>query len=239
MLDNGFLARMVIVECQKRGKSQKLSPVLIPDSVKRAAKYWAEFKPGTGNMSSFHPEPALIEFGGRAEDLLTEFSLYADQQYDLCEEKNNDAFMSIWARAAEKAHRMALVYACSDNAVKPVISESAIKWATEFVEHMTKRMLFMVHEHSSENDFHAMCKRLVRLLRQWHEKKGNVPMPYYKINLKLPWQDKVHEEVRTALVNQRLIEYQEIKTGGPPKKLYKLINSFHGGVFSKGNSLSK
>jgi len=223
MLDNGFLARMIILECQKRGKAQKLTPIQISDSIKRAAKYWAEFKPGSGNMSSFHPEPALVEFSGKAEDLLNEFSLYADEQYDLAEDKNNEAFMSIWARAAEKAHRMALVYACSENAVKPLINASAIKWATEFVEHMTKRMLFMVHEHASENDFHAQCKRLVRVLRRWHEKRGNVPMPYYRINQILPWQDKAHEEVRKALVNQRLIEFQEIKTGGKPQKLYKLM----------------
>ncbi|MEN6386020.1 MAG: DUF3987 domain-containing protein [Phycisphaerales bacterium] len=222
MLDNGFLARMLILECQKRGKAQKLTPVQIPDSIKRTAKYWAEFKPGTGNMSGFHPEPALVEFSGKAEDLLTEFSLFADQQYDLSEDKNNDAFMSIWARAAEKAHRMALIYSCSENAIRPVISESAVKWATEFVEHMTKRMLFMVHEHASENDFHALCKRLIRVLRQWHEKQGNVPMPLHKLNRKLPWSDGVHEDVRKALENQRLIEYREIKTGGKPQKLYKL-----------------
>ncbi|OHB60772.1 MAG: hypothetical protein A2Y12_06995 [Planctomycetes bacterium GWF2_42_9] len=227
MLDNGFLARMIILECQKRGKSQKLTPIQIPDSVKRITKYWAEFKPGTGNMSSFHPEPALIEFSGKAEELITEFSLYADNEYDLAEEKNNDAVMSVWARAAEKAHRMALIYACSENAIRPVITESAVKWATEFVEHLTKRMLFMVHEHASENDFHSLCKRMVRLLRQWRDKNGQSWMPFWKINRKLPWQEKVHEEVRAALVNQRVIEYREIKTGGPPKRHYKLAAENH------------
>jgi len=222
MLDNGFLARMLILECTKRGKAQKLVPIDIPDSVKRIAKYWADFQPGTGNLSNFHPVPALVEFSGKAEDLITEFSLYADEQYELAEDKNDDAVMSVWARAAEKAHRLALIYACSENALKPVISESAVKWAREFVEHLTKRMLFMVAEHASENDFHSQCKRMIRLLRQWRQKNGDVWMPFWKINRKLPWPEKVHEEIRIALENQRLIEYREIKTGGPRKRHYKL-----------------
>lgn len=68
--------------------------------------------------------------------------------------------MAIWARANEKARRLALIYACSANHQDPRINVDAVRWACEFVEHQTRRMLFMAGTNVSENEFDARCKKL-------------------------------------------------------------------------------
>jgi len=133
--------------------------------------------------------------------------------------------MAIWGRASEKVRRLALLYACSENAIHPQITEPAVQWASELVDYATQRMLFMASQYVSESEFHANCQKLLRVLRQWKAKKNNTWMPYYKINQKLPWTERDHIEVRTALLNQRRIEYVEEKTGGAPRRLYRLVES--------------
>jgi hypothetical protein len=50
-------------------------------------------------------------------------------------------------------------------------------------------------------------------------------MPYWQISRRHPWSEREHEEVRTTLLNQRMIEFMEQRTGGPPQRLYRLIAS--------------
>jgi hypothetical protein len=144
----------------------------------------------------------------------------------LAEDKGDAVGMAIWARANEKARRLALLYACSANHVAPQITPDAVHWACDFVEHQTRRMLFMAAEHVSENEFDARCKKLVATLRTWREKRGDAWMPFWQISRKHPWSERDHEEVRTALLNQRVIEYAETSTGGRPSKVYRLVATF-------------
>ena len=47
-------------------------------------------------------------------------------------------------------------------------------------------------------------------------------MPFWKINRRHPWSEREHEDVRTTLLNQQLVEYQEVASGGRPSRLYRL-----------------
>jgi hypothetical protein len=225
MLTNGFFARMLILETGKRAKGQDAVVRELPDSVRTAAQWWAEFSPGEkhGNLADWHPIPKVVEHTPEAGDILRAFRAHADGEYSLAEDKLDPAGMAIWARANEKARRLALTYACSANHTDPQITADAARWACEFVEHQTRRMLFMAAEHVAENEFDARCKKLVATLRKWREKHGDAWMPFWQINRKHPWSEHDHEEVRTTLLNQRLIEYAETRTGGRPSKLYRLL----------------
>jgi hypothetical protein len=224
MLTNGFFARMLVLETGKRGRGQEARVRPLPDPVRATARWWAEFSPGEGrgNLAEQHPGPQVVEATAEAADVLRVFRQQADDQYAQAEDKGDPVGMAIWARANEKARRLALVYACSANHQQPHIDTAAARWACAFVEHQTRRMLFMIGDHVSENDFDARCKKLVVTLRKWREKHGDVWMPFWQINRKHPWSEHEHEEVRTTLLNQRLIEYQERRTGGSPQRLYRL-----------------
>lgn len=222
MLTNGFFARMLILETLRRGTGQDAVVRDLPDSILDVARWWAEFNPGGGNLEDSHPVPIVVEQTPDARSILRQLRVHADEQYAVAEERDDAAGMAIWARANEKARRLALVYACSANHEHPLIDEPAARWAWEFVDHQTRRMLFMAVDHVSENEFDARCKAVVATLRKWREKHGDEHMPFWRLNRRHPWSEREHEEVRTALLNQRLIEYDVRKTGGTPQRLYRL-----------------
>lgn len=223
MLTNGFFARMLVLETRRRGTGQDAIVRDIPDSILDVARWWAAQRPGqAGNLEHWHPTPRVVSQTPEASGLLRDLRVHADDQYSLAEERDDPVGMAIWARANEKARRLALIHACSENHLDPVISEPAAQWAWEFVDHQTRRMLFMAGDHVSENEFDARCKAVVGSLRRWNEKHGDTWMPFWRLNRRHPWSEREHEEVRTALLNQRLIEYEERKTGGTPQRLYRL-----------------
>jgi hypothetical protein len=183
-------------------------------------------------------EASNYAFGGKHEvdkinfpELMAEMYIRTDGLFEACITAIHDlgecvdqglGGMAIWARANEKARRLALIYACSANHTDPCISVDAARWACEFVDHQTRRMLFMTAEYVAENEFDGRCKKLVATLRKWREKHGDAWMPFWQLNRKHPWSERDHEEVRTTLLNQRLIDYQEKRTGGTPQRLYRL-----------------
>lgn len=223
MLSNGFFARLLILEAGKRALGQDAVVRDLPESIRATARWWADFTPGKqGNLANWHPVPKVVAHSQSAADMVRAFRARADTEYSRAEERGDAMAMAIWARANEKALRLSLVYACSANHLEPVITDDAVRWACEFVDHQTRRMLFMAGAHVSENDFDARCKKLVATLRRWQEKRGEAWMPFWQINRRHPWSEREHEEVRTTLLNQRMIEFMEQRTGGPPQRLYRL-----------------
>jgi hypothetical protein len=130
--------------------------------------------------------------------------------------------MAMWARTYEKARRLALVYACSIDREDPVITLEAATWAGAFALQQTRRMLYTARQHASESEFDAKRKRLLDVLDQWRRQYGDEWMPLWKVNRKLPWSNREHEEVRDTLLQQRLIEYRVTSTRGRPGAVYRL-----------------
>jgi hypothetical protein len=227
MLTNGFFARLLILDSRKRSKGQDGITRDVPASLVETARWWIDFQPGEHrhNLSQWHPVPRLVEQTPEAGALLREFRDQADTQYSLAEERGEQAAMAIWARAHEKARRLALIYACSANHVEPLISANGAHWAREFVDHQTRRMLYMASQHASENEFDARCKRLVEVLAKGGARHPEGWMPFWMINRKLPWSEREHEEVRNTLLNQRVIEYQVASSGGRPGMVYRLART--------------
>jgi len=225
LMTNGFLARMLILESQRRGQGREAVVQPIPGGILSVARWWAEFQPSDrpGNLNTWHPAPRLVEHTSDAGEALRAFRQRADGEYTRVEDKNDPVAMAIWARAYEKARRLALIYACSNNHQEPVIERPAVDWACAFVEHQTRRMLFMARFHASESDFDAKRKRLIEVMSKWRAKQGDQWMPFWMINRKLPWSNREHEQIRDTLVAQRLIEIKVNKGGGRPGMMYRLV----------------
>jgi hypothetical protein len=221
LLTNGFLARLLILECRKRGAGRDDTERAIPESILNAARWWADFRPG-GNLSDEHPVPKLVPQTAEAQAVFRDLRQRADAEYDQVQNQNDPAAMAIWARAYEKTRRLALIHACSACREQPEIGREAAEWAGAFIEHQTRRMLFMAWRYASESDFDAKRKRLLEVLAQWREQNGDEWMPFWRINRKLPWSSREHEEVRNTLLEQRLIEYRVMSTRGRPGACYRL-----------------
>jgi hypothetical protein len=164
MLTNGFFARMIILDCGGRspGQEPRLRP--LPARILETARWWAEFRPGTGNLEVWHPEPRVVLQTEEARQILVETRLEAEAEYALAEAAENEAGTTVWGRVSEHARKLALLYAISENHIEPQIGLAATDWARRFVTHQARRMLFMAQSHVAENPFQAECLKFLKKL---------------------------------------------------------------------------
>jgi len=168
MLTNGFFARMIIVDTGKRAEGQDAVPAdNMPKRLIETAVWWANFQPGEhrGNLSGFFPKPVIVPYSDEGKRAADDFRRYADDEYGKAEDARDEVATTVWGRANENARKLALIYACSENHTTPLIGHQAVEWATAFVQHQTRRMLFMAFQHVAENPFHGECLKLLRKLR--------------------------------------------------------------------------
>jgi hypothetical protein len=166
MLTNGFFARMIILECGKRSPGQEPSIQALPTRVLTTAKWWAEFRPSTGNLQEWHPVPRIIPHTDEAKRVLIETRLEAEAEYARAEGDGDAVGTTVWGRVSEHARKLALIYSVSENHERPEIGRAAAEWARRFVIHQTRRMLFMVHAFVADNPFHAGCLKFLQKLRE-------------------------------------------------------------------------
>jgi hypothetical protein len=166
MLTNGFFARMIIVEAGKRKEGQEPEIIRLSPRVVETGTWWADFRPGSGNLEKFHPVPAIVEHTAKAKELLIQNRKDAEAEYSNAEDDGDAVGTTVWGRVSEHTRKLALLYAISENHQSPRIDVAAVEWAAKFVMHQTKRMLFMASEHVAENPFHADCLKLLKKLRE-------------------------------------------------------------------------
>ncbi|HUT61005.1 MAG TPA: bifunctional DNA primase/polymerase [Phycisphaerae bacterium] len=167
MLTNGFFARMIIIEAGQRGSGQEPSIRDVPERVLETARWWTDYQPGErrGNLLEVHPVPVVIEHTDEARRLLVETRLEAEAEYTKAEAASDVVGTTVWGRVSEQVRKLALVYAVSEDHLLPRIGQAAVEWASRFVMHQTRRMLFMAAMHVADNPFHAECLKVIQKLR--------------------------------------------------------------------------
>jgi hypothetical protein len=175
LLTNGLFSRSIIVDVPNRARKQMSRDVSeLPDHLLEVARWWKDYNPGplhpiTGrkpNLDDEHPVPAVVPYSEDGFAVLDRFGTHADDEYDAAREAGDQVRAIIWTRASENATRLALVYACSRNHLSPCIDLAAAQWATRFVDHLVRRMLYLASLHVAANPFHAECLKLLRKLRE-------------------------------------------------------------------------
>lgn len=166
MLTNGLFARMIILEGGKRQEGQEPEIIEVSPRIIETARWWADFRPGKGNLENQHPIPAIVEHTEKARALLIENRLLAESEYTKAEERRDAVGTTVWGRVSEQTRKLALIYAVSENHRSPRIDAPAVEWASQFVMYQVRRMLFMATQYVAENPFHAECLKLLRMLRE-------------------------------------------------------------------------
>jgi hypothetical protein len=219
MLTNGFFARMLIVESGSRSAGQEPGIIDPPPRVMEAARWWAEFSPGTGNMERFHPQPRIVEADDDARTLLTEARQASEAEYGAAETRGDPVGTTVWGRVPEQIRKLALLYAVSVSHETPRIDVAAVRWATEFILHQTRRMLFMAHSHVAENPFHAECLKLLRKLREAPERQ----LAHSVLLKRMKTDAKSFSTLIETLCQQGEIEIVTTPRAGWPVRGYRLV----------------
>lgn len=224
MLSNGFFARMLVFEAGPRGQGQEVSIMSLPDVILRTARWWTRYQPnGSGNLRGEHPTPTIVPLAADAEVAAAAVRAAGDAAYAQAQTGDDTIGMAVWARAAEKARKLALLYAISADHEHPQITAEAIRWGWSVARHLTQRMLFMAGSHVFDSDFDALCKRMTTILQGWAARHGDAWMEAWKVARRMKLSVRALDEVRDALVAQRRIEFLETATGGRPQRMFRMV----------------
>jgi len=218
MLTNGFFARMIILEAGPRGTGQEPSIRDLPARVLATAKWWADYQPGTGNLEDWHPAATIIEHGDDAKRLLIETRLQAEAEYSKAEDGCDSVGTTVWGRVSEQVRKLSLLYAVSENHQSPRISLAAVQWASEFIMHQTRRMLFMAASHVADNPFHAECLKLMDKLCDAPGKE----LPHSVLLKRMKMDAKTFGMLIETLAQQGDLEAVTVPRAGSALRMYRL-----------------
>ncbi len=224
MLTNGFFARMIILEAGPRGTGQE--PVIrdLPPSVLATAKWWADYRPGTGNLENWNPVPTMIDHTDEARRLLIETREQAEAEYSAAEAKGDSVGTTVWGRVSEQTRKLALLYAISENHLAPRIGLAAVEWASAFVMHQTRRMLFMAAAHVADSEFDALCLRAIEKIR--NAPGGEIAHSVLLKRLKIP--KKEFADLLDTLACRGDVEVKDVTTSGRTGRWYALPGAGEG-----------
>ena len=218
VLENGLVARCIIVEAGKRGEAGNPQPITPSDSLIRAATYLANLDVN-GNLTNEYPKPLIITETPEATAALREVQQECDRRYNFYEAQNEGAAKALWARAHEKVCKLAMLHGISGNVYNPLITEKSVRWAWKFIDHLTQRMLYMADRYVYENIFDEKCQRAIRklqehggrlshskLLRLLHESADSMKKIAETLQEKGTVQVEYDSSVRPAAKIYRLVE---------------------------------
>lgn len=212
-LQDGLIARWLVFEGEAWVKRQRVPERPVPESILQAARWWADFVPG-GNLYQEHPRPLIVPTtaaANRAFDNLADV-VDAELARDVTFER------SLWARTEEKACRLALVWACSANREKPVIDETAARWACDLSRYVTERMLYRANQWVADGLFDARQKKVLRLIRDAGGEIGHSEL-YNRTRSLTP---RERQEVLENLVQTGQIEQRVTATATKSRTTYVL-----------------
>ena len=217
VLENGLVARCVIVEAGKRGEAGNPQPITPSDSLIRAATYLANLDVN-GNLTNEYPKPLIITETPEATAALREVQQECDRRYNFYEAQNEGAAKALWARAHEKVCKLAMLHGISGNVYNPLITDKSVKWAWKFIDHLTRRMLYMADSYVYENVFDEKCQKVIRMLREHGGRIKHAKL----LNRFHDSLDNLKKVVET-LMEQGILTYEMEATKTRPSKVYVLL----------------
>jgi len=160
-MENGLLARCIVLEAAERGEAgtphEESFPDAIMDAVRDIVRMGHEH-----NLDDTYPHPIVLDETTEATKRLAETFALADAEYRRASELGSDSANALWARAGEKVAKLAALYAVSKNPLQPMMDVDAVDWAWKFVDHMTRRMLYMAGLFVADTEYEAMSMKLIR-----------------------------------------------------------------------------
>ena len=218
MLTNGLFARMIVLESGPRPPGQEPGILDPPERVVETAAWWANFRPGSGNLADAHPAPKTVPHTDEAKRLLVELREEAERAYSEAEARSDAVATTVWGRVSENARKLALLYAISENPRAPEIGADAVRWATGLVLHQTRRMLYMASGYAAEGEFDELALRLLRKLREAEGRR----LPHSLLLKRMKLDAKAFRQLVETLVERGDVAVEVAKTAGRDAVTYRL-----------------
>jgi hypothetical protein len=202
---DGYLNRMLVIEASDDlPRLQTTTFQELPRSLVESARCWSDSIPGDGQR----PVLKVSQFADGAASRLCEYSEHCDD----VARGSDEAVRSLFVRAAEKARKLALLYACSESPM-PEVSLAGAEWAIGFAEHATRFLIEAVADYVADTPF----QRSVKKVRRFIHGAGSGGLLKSKVTKRMSRDMKAHEvrEILDHLIESGDIrQFEKTKGGG-------------------------
>lgn len=206
-LSDGFVARLLVFEGDPNAPRQRMNAAPVPEGIVRIARVWGQWR------VQDPPTPRVVPATPGANAVFDRFS--ASVEVELHRE---NAARSLWARAEEKACRLALVYACSKDHANPIVDQDAAAWACDLVGHLTLRTISECVRWIAQGQFDAKQKKVLRAV---HAAGGQVTRSRFT-RLTQWMSPQERREVADNLVETGQLVVREERTSTKPRTVYAI-----------------
>ena len=134
-LVDGFSARLLVFVEPNYAPLIERERQDVPESILAPARWWLRFTENQGDMKAVHPGCRVIPDGEGASDIFKAMAQHVDSNH------KDEVACAQWARAPEKARRLAMLYACSRDQEAPIVDRAAANWGCQVVEIATTQFL--------------------------------------------------------------------------------------------------
>jgi hypothetical protein len=213
-IEGGLVGRLLLVGGDERPEHRKPKPTPPPPHLVEIVKKWFAYGPGGNLSANFGGNEKTIPMSREAEFLLEVFQRESNETVAMAIDKAD----ILWARAAEKAGRLALISACSritDPASDtPHVSEADCRWAISTVRAITEWTLGLVQDSISENKQEATVKKVLKIIREAGKSgimKGDLTRKLQ--NLERPRKEQI---IRDLIESRQVVCMSGSATSGAP-----------------------
>lgn len=214
-LTDGLVGRLIIfqsMDIPDRQKPDRRKSVL-PFRVTETLREWTAFKPpGSGNLGT---TPMVVN---KTEEANARHESYCDVVN--AKHRTEDAIASaVWARAPEKAAKLALIHACcqaprADADEPPVVTLESENWGIKLANYSTRLVLQAARNSVSGSKYEADLKYVFAAIT------GEMSLTQIsKRTRRLKPRERT--EILGDLVGNGAVEIVNLDTGGRPKAVYR------------------
>lgn len=215
-LDNGLIARCMIMESEERGNRGKPMLIRPSEDLCKRVKELADLQNADSIMMEA-PEPIILPETDPAKRKIEKCLDRFDKLYNTANRKDDSAAMSMWARAGEKMCKLMSIYAISKDGIEAVIDDNAVKWASRFVEAVTFQTISMSKSYCYENRDHADMNRICRLIA------GHGSMTTSNLLLKTHITARRLNDLLSTMVAAEILSETVETTASKPRRTYSLV----------------
>jgi hypothetical protein len=176
-IDDGFIGRLFIFEGHKNPEMSDISnwdsKNHLIDELIAIARAWEGARPGDTPEELYTPKPAdliVARFTPDAQKLIADLRIESNEKRM---QFFDQMFAPVFARAEEKATKLALIYACSRASMEQItpgntieIDVEATKWACELAKYLTNRLAYMCQNHIYDGVMGRKCILILGYIRE-------------------------------------------------------------------------
>ena len=227
---DGFLNRFIVVESKLPRVVGKMVPFREPSHticewVRKMRETRNEMEELAKNNSEMDFRQRVLTFDSESKDLLTKLAYKLIEEQDALEKDGLEVLLS---RTREKAMRLALICALSDNHKTNIIRSDITKWAIDYVYYYDQLLVDNCEDKVAGSETESKIKQVLSFIRS----QGDIGISKRDIDRREIFRSMKSYEVKEIierLKNSGEIQEKDVKTkttGRPTKRIVAIDPEF-------------